>query len=52
MQSTSFDRMRADRAARDAAEYERRLTAALRGEYGEQVQAATERALARVTRVA
>lgn len=44
---TASDRMRNDRQAREAAEYQRRVEAALRGEYGEKVREIVEKSLAK-----
>ena len=45
--TTFMDRAKADRAKKDAIEYERRYQAALRGEYGPKVQAAVRAAEAK-----
>ena len=42
--STFLERAKADRAKKDKIEYDRRYAAALRGEYGPQVQAAVRAA--------
>lgn len=48
----AFERMRADRQARDAAEYERRLEAARAGQLGEVARRIVQRVDAQIERAA